>query len=517
MPQLTKKDYRFQYNQFTMWGHVANMLDENDPLREKAMERYGYEAFVNNNAEDSGVFTGTSDIYDEKGKLHKNVPNSKIMEGGTVGRPGEQFLLDTTDPGYIKYQQDGLKLAADIRKKYQGRPDCEMLFAFLDIIETNKTSVMGENHGYENTPHRTVISNSRKMMDVIFDTPGGPKDAKTCREVAKEFALNKLYSAYNDVAKLGVEHANEWAGGEPDPEKLRQIKARSDDAVNRFENAVIEFRDRHNADLKKPEKERRLYDLTKKQNIDDQEMIGKGGRAIDTKQPLMRIEYETKFKNEILAAELMKARRETGFDKNISKNKKEKNLRKLTNSLIDDLTRHRNPAIRDDTPLSDKERETRMQKLGEAARKLAGNPMADRIREIMSRDLLKVNTEVTSSVSSEQPKENKVPEVKNVDIGTISTGPKNDNNIIRNENNIIQNDNNNILNEDNIIQNDSNIIRNDDNIIIETGSQKDQINEINEPKKEENIIIQDDDNIIIETGSRKDQINESCNFILMSL
>ena len=100
-----------------------------------------------------------------------------------------------------------------------------------------------------------VIANSRKMMDVIYDTPGGPKDAKTCREVAKEFALDKLYSAFNDVAKLGVEHANAWADGTPDPEKLRQIKARSDEAVNRFENAVIEFRDKHNADLKKPEKE----------------------------------------------------------------------------------------------------------------------------------------------------------------------------------------------------------------------------------------------------------------------
>ena len=37
-------------------------------------------------------------------------------------------------------------------------------------------------------------------------------------------------------------------------------------------------------------------------------MIGKGGRAIDTKQPLMRREYELKYENEILAAELMKAR-----------------------------------------------------------------------------------------------------------------------------------------------------------------------------------------------------------------
>ena len=408
MPKLKKHEYKYQFNQDTLWTSVYKLLDKNDPLREEVYNRYEYET-TSQMHEPENIFTDKSDIVDINGKVHKNISNADIYKDEYSIDPTSDYkeTIDTDDKGYIKYQNNAKDLIGRIRAKYPDKEKHGMLNFFLDTIETNINSVTNGHRGYENTPGTHIIDKQRKMLDTVLNDVKNPapintyehNDPANYEKACKDFGLVKLYNDYNNVAKHNMAWSDEINKKEPDPEKLRQMFELYNKDYEIMGKDIAVFKDKFYEDAKLPKDQRQIYQIAHEDDVKGKDLIGDGGRAIDYAYENGNMEvYRRDCQNQIFGAELMKAKREAGItDKNKSP------LAEMTDELIKRCFIERDYISGDKSVshlrLSDEQRVDKIFELREYAQQHPEDPMSKAVLGVVEKQLadphnLKVMTEM---------------------------------------------------------------------------------------------------------------------------
>ena len=400
MPLLRKNEYRYQFNQFTMWQYVYKLLDKNDPLRDKVSDRYELESEIDKIETADKVFTGSAKVTDIHGKTHKiksSVLATNEMDIELASK--DSFLLNTDDSGYIKYQKKGMELVNEIRAKYN-TPEQEgkhgMLNVFLDMIENNITSVTGEHRGFENTPGIALMQDERKMLDVILNDKKGWGDWKeyanepdVYEKACKDFGLTQFYSHYNNVGKHNILWSDEINKDKPDPEKLREIMELYEQDYKAMSEDVRNFEEKFNEDMKLPEEQRQIYNIAHSGEVNSGELIGKnGGRGInnfwfnDTTAA-----FRTICQNQILGAELKNAVKDLPEDAESELAQKINTF--MVNLMADKENQHTRFQPSKDEPayISDKDRLDKIFEFQDYAGKHPEDPLSAKVLAICGKQL----------------------------------------------------------------------------------------------------------------------------------
>ena len=304
------------------WIKVYNLLPEGDPLRQEVRQRSDFES--DNDTMMGDFLTGESKYTFSNGNT-ATVDNKELFMGTVEGMDGSDGVLDTQNPGMKKYLKDGQALLDKINKKYAGQPGHEALTAFTSLIGNYYDSI-SQGTGIYHAPGAVLYGGAGKLTDVTYglNSDARNKGANVFEwnyrssveyEAASHFfGIDKIYKNMAESVNLSTEWEKAWEGGEPDPNKLRELEAKFNKNAEDFQKNVDKFAEKCREDMKLPAEKQKTRKLFKDEDIEQGEIID-GPRAINgsvmhTHQTMMK----TLIANGILGAEMIQLKKQVPND-----------------------------------------------------------------------------------------------------------------------------------------------------------------------------------------------------------
>ena len=410
MPKLKYHEYKHQVEGQEMWQHVFKLIDKNDPLRKEIAERYETCMNIEHDEVAEEIFTGSHDVIDINGEKHKKISNANIYTNG-----GEMDAIDlekrdthalyNDDPGFVAFQNKGLDLIKRIKEKYPDSKSHGMLYTFLDMLELNINSVMGEHRGFENTPGENLITNQRKMIDVVLSDKKSIKNWTTLdynapevyEKACKDFGLVKLYSDYNTINKHGLEWSDELNKKKPDPARLREIFKLYEQDHASMSASIGDFEKKFNEDMKLPKDQRQFYNIGHDEEVEKGDFIGDKKRSINWLWANGNVtDFRRKAQNQIFAAEL------TNLRESIKTEPGDEFADKIDN-LLPQLMYEFKGLTSIITPMSDENRVKAILDLKEYASRHKNHPLSEEVLKVCANQLAdKHNLDVLSKMEERE-------------------------------------------------------------------------------------------------------------------
>ena len=304
------------------WIKVYNLLPEGDPLRQEVRQRSEFES--DNDTMMGDFLTGESKYTFSNGNT-ATADNKELFMGTLEGMDGFDGVLDTQDPGMKKYHKDGQALLDKINKKYAGQPGHETLTAFTSLIGNYYDSI-SQGTGIYHAPGAVLYGGAGKLTDVTYGLNSDARNkgvnvfdwnyrSSVEYEAASHFfGIDKIYKGMAEGVHLSTEWEKAWEGGEPDPNKLRELEAKFNKNAEDFRKNVDKFAEKCREDMKLPAEKQKTRKLFKDEDIEQGEIID-GPRAINgsvmhTHQTMMK----TLIANGILGAEMIQLKKQVPND-----------------------------------------------------------------------------------------------------------------------------------------------------------------------------------------------------------
>ncbi len=280
MPNLKNEQARFQFNEFTYWEHIFSLIPpEDEQMRKEVSDMVTNSVlFVNYNLpEPEGEFTVTNRL----GK--KETVNGEQLIYGDKNR---SRYLPIDEPEYQDFFNSKLDLLDRLEEKYSGKKH-ENLQNEIGILRCKNKNI-ANGLGYELSPGQAIIigdNGLQKFQDVLYDIDKSKKnnsddrlkwsltDPTIVEKTMKELGVTDIQRKYKEINEHNAEWAKEWFQGDRDPKKLRKIGEKFKKDIRELDGYIKKFEKNYLNDMKLPEKDRKMYNITKPSNCSDNEII----------------------------------------------------------------------------------------------------------------------------------------------------------------------------------------------------------------------------------------------------
>ena len=290
-PKLVKRSQiKTQLNTLTQWQQIYSLLPADDPLRDQV--RYANDAAI-------GITNATT-YKDEKGneispfndddEIKYINDDGKVFTGSSAdfvnGAIDEHIpsLVNVNGKNLQNQLTKDIKLLENIEKKYADKPGHELLMTITGIVK-NKYTAAQKGIGYGKSPALRLYGENgiEKMTDCLLDlepeecgkhfTQNKFKDPAKVEKSAKGIGILDVVKDYASMLDHSKEWAEEWHKETPDPAKLRETARKLKQDMDNADKHIKNFEQKYFDDLKKPENERDIYNITNHDNVEGHELI----------------------------------------------------------------------------------------------------------------------------------------------------------------------------------------------------------------------------------------------------
>ena len=325
MPNVRNEQAKFQFKEFTYWEHIFSLIPMDDKEMRKAVDATIQETLkftLFDRPEPEGEFI----VRNRNGEKVK--VNGEQLVLGAQDRPA---YIPVDDPVYQDYFERKLDLLDRIEEKYHGKGH-EMLKQEIGILRC-KNQNLSEGNGIDFSPGYSIITGSngvQKLQDVLYTIEKEQKnnsdnrmkwslnDPAIVEKTMKDFGITDIQKKHKEIHEHNAEWAKEWFMGQRDPKKLREIGKKFKKDVNELDACIKKFEAKYREDMKLPEKDRKIYNITTRHDCEINDLIildDKGeGRGINGKNwEDHKVQFAEELERQLITAELDAVR----FDKSV--------------------------------------------------------------------------------------------------------------------------------------------------------------------------------------------------------
>lgn len=340
MPKLVKKGQIMkQIKIMGFWTNMSKLVDKNDPLKKEVEEAEANSPYLINPVSFSD--DDRIKVTDSSGFERTRSSSMALLGDDVYGIPP---IVNTEDPTFAAHLNNDLKLLDKLEKQYRNNPDNELLYQHIRLLKIKEQNAL-EGVGYCAAPGDSLyVGGFEKMNDVILNVDAehlnDPDFIKKAEKSSKELGLTDLFTDFVDIQMHNSEWAKEWNQPAPDPKTLRSIGQKLKEDMNRMDEHMQTFERNCFDDLKKPENEQDLLNVTSKSDIEKGDIVydfskGKPDKPIRAVNGEAWDKQKEKFLQELegqlIGADLMELQR------NVKKGKS-KVLSTMVQDMIDGCT-----------------------------------------------------------------------------------------------------------------------------------------------------------------------------------
>ena len=408
MPPIRKQLASHQLNDFSMWDHLVPLIPKDDPLRAECVKRSKSCRLVSGMAVDGEMtdLTGTTSVVGLDGRKH-TIDNQELIEASHDHSDVVPKYIPLEAPEIKKHLSDNAKVLDKLEKKYKGKEGFEALNAELRIIRCKERSLQN-GIGFEKAPGVMLTLGKdgiQKMQDVLYDidpedkngddpTAWNYKSREVIEKTMKDFGVTDIQKAHADILEHSAEWQAEFKKPNCDPNKLRVIAKKFDKDMENLGKGITTFERKFHEDAKKPDEQRRIYDITSRSSVMSNDLIYDPAAAKDRGRAINGQAWKTRrrafretLQDHLLAADLRKAIKDNpkAAEKSGLKDSAQHLIEGCLNSYYKDdenFKYRRNLFI-----FSSIMKIMELQKLREEAEAAKGNPFADAIAKICKETL----------------------------------------------------------------------------------------------------------------------------------